>query len=104
MYAIVEIGGLQYKVSKGELVDVALTLPKKKEYSIDRVLLIKENKDVVVGTPYLKDAKIVCDVVSHIKGRKVIAFKYKRRKRQKAKKGFRAKLVRLKVKEIKVGG
>lgn len=103
MYAIVKVGNAQYKIAKGDQIDVALSLQKKKEVTLDEVLLAHSGKEVIVGKPYIKDAKVVCDVVSEVKGEKVISFKYKKRKRYKIKKGFRAQLVRLKVKEIKVG-
>lgn len=101
MYAIVEVGNKQYKVAKNEeiLVEKALS-PRTHKLSLDKVLLAVKDKNVKLGNPYLKDAKVNCEVRTHLKGKKKIAFKYRKRKNSQSKKGYRQKLVLLKVKEI----
>lgn len=69
--------------------------------TFDRVLLVNNDGKVVVGTPTVPQATIVADVVEHIRGPKVIAFKLKRRKGYRKKKGHRQELTVLKIKEIK---
>lgn len=104
MYAIVETGSKQYKVQKGDLFDVEkLEAEPGKTVKLDKVLLCSKGKSVEVGKPYVKDASVLCDIVSHLRGDKVFAFKYRRRKASKKKIGHRQELTRLKVKEIEVG-
>lgn len=66
----------------------------------DRVLLVDNEGTVTVGTPVVEGAKVVCEVVSHLKGDKVIVFHKKRRKGYRKRKGHRQSFTELKVKEI----
>ena len=105
MYAVVRTGGKQYKVRPGEKFTVE-KLPGDKGSKIDlnEVLLIsEENSDPVVGKPLVEGAKIDCEIVSQAKSKKVIVFKFKRRKRYMRKKGHRQQLTMLKVKGISHG-
>lgn len=105
MYAIVETGSKQYRVAKGDVLDVErLDAQPGKAVKLDKVLLYSKAKSVEIGTPYIKGAKVVCDVVSHFRAEKVIAFKYRRRKSSRSKKGHRQEMTRLKVSEIEVEG
>ncbi|MFA5069039.1 MAG: 50S ribosomal protein L21 [Candidatus Omnitrophota bacterium] len=100
MFAIVEIGPGQEKVSAGDILDIPRT-QKKKEIIIDKVLMVISGEDVEIGFPYVKGAKVVCDIIGDKKGEKKIAYKYKRRKSYHRKVGHRDLLTRVKVKEIK---
>lgn len=102
MYAIVETGSKQYKVSKGDIIEVEkLNLKKAKEVKLDKVLFISDKKDVSTGTPYIKGAHVVCDVVGEKRGKKTISFKYRRRQASSKRKiGHRQNYTVLKVKEI----
>ena len=103
MYVILEVGGGQFKVEKNAEFDVNRIDSKiGKGIKVKNVLLFSDGKKVEVGTPYVKNVEVTCDVVRHLRGRKVIAFKCKRRKSQKRKIGHRQDLTRLKVKEIKI--
>lgn len=103
MYAIVETGSKQYKVSKGDLISVEM-LGKKpgQAVKLDSALLVSDGKKVQIGTPYLKNVSINCEVVGILKTKKLVSFKYRRRKASKVKIGHRQNLTRLKVKEIKI--
>jgi len=102
MYAIVEILGNQYKVAKADEIKTQKVRVKEgKDYEAKKVLLLKEAKKVTVGTPYIKGKSVVFEVVKHLKGPKTIAYKYKRRKKARWKKGHRQQLTLLKTKEIK---
>ena len=82
MYWLVELNNNQYKIEAGEpvLVD-KLDAKQDSEISIDKVLLMRGDKDEVkVGTPYLKDVKLKAKVLGNVSGKKVRVFKYKRRK------------------------
>lgn len=101
MYAIIETGGKQYKVGKGDVFEVErLDVDAGKTVKLDKVLLYSKGKSVEIGKPYIKDANVVCDVVSHLRADKVVAFKYRRRKSSMKKIGHRQELTRLRVKEI----
>ncbi len=82
MYWLVELNNKQYKIEPGApvLVD-KLDAEKDSEISLDRVLLMRGDKDEVkVGTPYLKDVKLKAKVLGDVSGKKVQVYKYKRRK------------------------
>lgn len=67
------------------------------------VILFKDEKITKIGTPYVKDCIVKAEIISEIKGPKVIAFKYKRRKNYRRKKGHRQKYLKVKIKKIKNG-
>ncbi|OQX91203.1 MAG: 50S ribosomal protein L21 [Candidatus Coatesbacteria bacterium 4484_99] len=104
MKAIVEIGGTQHIVEIGqEIVINRVEVPVGDDVVCDRVLGIIEDGDKVkVGKPVIEKSKVVFEVAEHIRGPKVIAFKFKKRKDYHKKKGHRQDLTRLKVKDIKV--
>ena len=100
-YVIVEIGGSQFKVKKGAIIKADFSLGKsKKSVKIDKVLMSHLGKKVELGSPYIKGASVSCDIISEGRAKKVIAYKYKRRKSSKFKRGHRQKQITLKVKEI----
>ncbi|MDD5681378.1 MAG: 50S ribosomal protein L21 [Candidatus Omnitrophica bacterium] len=104
-YAIVEAGGSQFKVKKGDVIKVGrFGTDSKKSAKIGKVLLYSDGKNVEVGTPYIKDAYVSCELMREEKAKKVIAYKYRKRKSSKFKKGHRRKLLVLKVKEISIKG
>ncbi len=102
MYAVIEIGGHQYKVSENDTLFVnRLKAEEDEKISIDRVLLLKDDKGKVkVGKPVVKGAKVEAKVVDHLKDDKVIVFKKKRRKGYRVKRGHRQPLTRLQVEKI----
>lgn len=102
MYAIAEIAGLQYKVTSGqEITTQKVDAKKDKTFRTDRVLFVKDGKKVSVGSPFVKGASVVCEVLKEFRGKKTVSYKYKRRKSSKWKKGHRQDMCLLKVKEIK---
>lgn len=103
MYAVIEVGAKQYTVKVEDVVDVEKqAVEEGKEITLDKVLLVSKNKDIQIGTPYLKDAKVRAEVLKHIKAEKTVSFKYRRRKASHWKKGHRQLLTRLKITDIKV--
>ena len=101
MYAIIETGGKQYKVSPGDTVEIEkLGKKEKEEVSLGRVLLISGDGKVIVGQPVIAGAKVTAEIIGDKLGKKVIAFKFKRRKGYKVKKGHRQTYTRVKIKEI----
>jgi len=104
MYAIIEVGAKQYSVKKGDIIDVEKQkVEEGKAFILDKVLLAFKDKKVEIGQPFLKDIKVEAVVVRHFKAKKVISFKYRRRKSSHWKKGHRQQLTKLKIKDIVVG-
>jgi len=102
MYAVIQTGGKQYKVFKGDTINVERLGTAKKEVTIKDVLLISDGKDIKIGKPFIKDAKVICEVLSHFRGKKILSYKYKRRTYARWRRGHRQLLTRLKIKEIAV--
>ena len=100
-YAVVEIGGSQFKVQKGDIIEADFSLGKsKKSLKFDKVLMYHIGKKLELGDPYVKGASVSCEVVGEGRGRKIVVYKYKRRKSSKFKRGHRQKQITLKIKEI----
>jgi len=104
VYAIVETGAKQYKVSKGDVFEVEKIGSKHgKEVKLDKILFVSDKKDVSIGKPYVKGASLVCAVLGERRGKKTISFKYRRRHASSRRKiGHRQTYTVLKVKEIDV--
>ncbi len=102
MYAIVETGSKQYKVSKGDILEIErLDTKEGKEVKLSKVLFVSDKKEPSIGKPYVKGASIVCEVLGEKRGKKTISFKYRRRQASSRKKiGHRQDYTVLKVKEI----
>jgi large subunit ribosomal protein L21 len=93
MYAIVEIAGQQFKVSRGNKVYVnRLDANEGSKVEFNKVLLIDADGKVQIGTPSIDGAKVAATVLSHLKGDKVIVFKKKRRKGYQTSNGHRQQL------------
>ncbi|ATA81395.1 50S ribosomal protein L21 [Capnocytophaga leadbetteri] len=101
MYAIVEIAGQQFKVSKDQKVYVhRLANEEGANVSFDRVLLIDNNGAITVGAPAINGASVEAKVLKHVKGDKVIVFKKKRRKGYKVKNGHRQLFTQIVIENI----
>lgn len=102
MYAVVETGSKQYRVTPGMTIDVELLAAEAgSDVELDRVLMIGgEGADVRIGTPVVEGARVVATVAEHHRGEKVIIFKMRAKKRYRRKKGHRQELTRLTIKEI----
>ncbi len=101
MYAIVEVGGQQFKVEKDKL----LLVPKLEgeagsQVEIKNVLLTSEEKEVKVGSPTIEGAKVLATIVAAERGKKVIVFKKKRKKGYQVKKGHKQDFTRIKIDDI----
>lgn len=100
MYAVVESGSKQYRVAVGDRLQVdRLGLDVGADLVFDNVLLLSGD-DVRVGAPTVAGASVVAKVVSHDKGDKVRTFKYRRRRRSRVRRGFRASLTTLEITAI----
>lgn len=105
MFAVVETGGKQYKVKENMTLDVEkIDLPEGESVVLDRVLMVKDDGNLLVGTPYIQGAKVIAKVLKHFKGEKIRVFKYKPKKNYRRRKGHRQLLTRLSIEKIEIGG
>jgi large subunit ribosomal protein L21 len=103
MYAVIETGSKQYRVTAGDTLKIErLNVEAGQSHTFDKVLLVNNEGKVTVGEPTVTQASIVADVVEHIRGPKTIAFKMKRRKGYHKTVGHRQELTVVKIKEIKI--
>ncbi len=101
MYAILELGGKQYKVAPKDVIEVnKLETEANEMMTFDKVLLVADGKKITIGQPYVKGATVEADVVAQVKAPKVIVFHYRRRKDSHKKTGHRQQLTQLKIKKI----
>lgn len=101
MYAIIETGGKQYRVEQNDIIDVEL-LDTAEDGKIEfkNVLFVGNGSEMKVGAPYLPSTAVKAELVGEVKGPKVVAFKYKKRKRYRRKVGHRQCYLRVKITEI----
>ena len=101
MYVIVDIQGQQFKVQPDQKLFVhRINADQGSEVEFEKVMLIDNDGDVQVGAPVIDGAKVVVEVLSHVKGDKVLVFKKKRRKGYRKLNGHRQQFSEVRVKEI----
>ena len=105
MYAIVEIAGQQFKVAKDQKVYVhRLQGEEGSKVTFDNVLLLDESNNVTIGAPAIEGASVTAQILSHLKGDKVIVFKKKRRKGYRKKNGHRQSFTEIQIESIVASG
>ena len=103
MYAVIETGGKQYKVAKNDTILIERTDAKEgSALKLNKVLMAKDGNSIHIGNPYLKGSHVTCEVLGHVRGEKVIAYQYRRRKGSKKKIGHRQDFLKVKIKEIDI--
>jgi large subunit ribosomal protein L21 len=104
-YAIIETGGKQLRVEAGRFYDIEL-LPNQpdEEVSIDAVLLVEHNGEVTIGQPRVTGATVQGTVMRHLRGRKVLVYKMKPKKKTRKKRGHRQEITRLMINSINLNG
>jgi large subunit ribosomal protein L21 len=103
MYAVLETGSKQYRVSAGDTLEVErLSVEAGQPFTFDRVLMVSNDGKPTFGAPTVSGATVVADVLEHIRGEKKVTFKMKRRKGYHKTIGHRQELTVVKVKEIKL--
>lgn len=101
MYAVIATGGKQYRVSEGDILRVEKLAGEVGEtVALDRVLMVAEGDDVTIGTPVVENAVVNASIVEQAKAKKVLVFKYKRRKRFRRKQGHRQPFTAIKIDNI----
>lgn len=103
MYAVIASGGKQYKVREGDILKVEkLTGDVGQSVSFDKVLMLADGDDIQVGKPTVDSALVSGHIVEQGKARKILVFKYKRRKRYRRKQGHRQLFTAVKIDSIQV--
>lgn len=101
MYVIVDIQGQQFKVQQDQKLFVhRINAEEGSEVEFEKVMLIDNEGDVKIGTPVIDGAKVVVEILAHVKGDKVLVFKKKRRKGYRKLNGHRQQFSQVLVKEI----
>lgn len=108
MYAVIEQGGKQYKVTEGDRLNIELTeiAPNAKTLKLDKILLVSDGEKVKVGTPYVDGAKVTALFEgtageSIAKGKKLYPMHFRRRKNSKRRIGHRQKYLEVVIDKIK---
>lgn len=105
MYAIIQSGGKQYRVQQGQTLKLEkLEGQAGNQVGFDNVLMLVNNDDVHVGTPYVDNAKVVAEVLSQGRSKKVHVIKFKRRKHQMKQAGHRQAYTEVKITDLILGG
>lgn len=105
MYAVIETGGKQYRVTPGDVIDVELTDTDEgdeKKIKFDRVLLVSGDAGVTIGSPLVAGALVNASLVSAVRGPKIRVFKMKKRKQYRRTRGHRQDLQRIRIDEIRL--
>ncbi len=102
-YAVIETGGKQYRVEKDTVLDVELLgVEEGDTVEFDQVLATSDGSELTIGAPIVENAKVTATVVTNFRDKKIYAFKKKRRKGYRNKRGHRQGLTKLKIESISV--
>ncbi len=103
MYAIIETGGKQYRVSEGDVLSVEkLQVEAGETVDFDKVVAVSNDAGLTVGTPYVEGAKVAASVVKNGKAKKVLMMRYKPKKDVRVKRGHRQPYTQVKIESITV--
>ncbi len=103
MYAIIQTGGKQYRVSPGDVLRVErLPGDRGDEVVLDQVLLVTDGEDIRVGSPLVENATVRGQIVRQGQAKKILVFKKKRRKNYRRRQGHRQLYTALQIQEITV--
>jgi len=104
-YAIIEAGGTQLRVEPGRFYDLNhLEGEPEASYVIDKVLLVNNDSQITVGQPFVAGATVEGEILFHRRGRKIIVYKMRPKKKTRKKRGHRQELTRLLIKSISIDG
>ena len=104
LYAIAETSGQQFWFEVNRYYDIdRLNAKEKDKITLEKVLLLKDQNSITIGKPYIKDAKIELEVVSHRRDKKILVYKMRPKKKTRRKMGHRQELTRVMVKSISLG-
>lgn len=102
-YAIVEISGRQFWIETGKYYDLnRIPTELGKEIILNRILLLNNEGEILIGNPYLEQVKIKAKVLEHLRGSKKIVYKMKPKKKTRKKQGYRQELTRVLIEDINI--
>ena len=102
MYAVIETGGKQYRVTEGQSIKVEkLSADEGSKIDLDKVLLVANGDDIKIGAPYVDGGKVTATVKAHGKGDKIKIVKFRRRKHHQKVQGHRQQFTELEITGIK---
>lgn len=105
MYAVIESGGKQHRVTTGEVLRLEkIEASTGDKVDFDKVLLVGQGADVQIGTPYVEAGKVTAEVISHGRGDKVTIIKFRRRKHYRKQQGHRQWFTEVKITSISANG
>jgi len=103
LFAIAETSGRQFLFKVNKYYDLDRINAKEKEtITLNNILLIKDNKNISIGKPFIKNAKVELEVMSHLRDKKIIVYKMRPKKKTRRKMGHRQELTRVMVKSITI--
>ena len=103
LFAIAETSGRQFLFQVNKYYDLdRLNAKEKEKITLNNILLIKDNKNISIGKPYIKNAKVELEVMSHLRDKKIIVYKMRPKKKTRRKMGHRQELTRVMVKSITI--
>lgn len=104
-YAIIETGGKQLRVEPGRYYDIELLhVEESASYTIDKVLLVHHEDEISVGQPFIEGATVEGTVVQHRRGKKILVYKMRPKKKTRKKRGHRQELTRFMIDSIHFNG
>ena len=103
LFAIAETSGRQFLFKVNRYYDLdKINAEEKEKITLNNILLIKDNKNISIGKPYIKNAKVELEVMSHLRDKKIIVYKMRPKKKTRRKMGHRQELTRVMVKSITI--
>lgn len=101
-YAIIEAGSKQYWVEPKSIIEIELqdVAEGAKQVVLENVLFCRQGERMEVGQPFIRGAKVVCNFLGEVRGKKTISYRFRRRKNSRTKRGHRQNYLKLEVKEI----
>jgi large subunit ribosomal protein L21 len=104
-YAIIEAGGKQLRVEPGRFYDVdRIAVEADTQITLEQVLLVQQEGELAIGQPFVEGATVTATVMRHLRGRKIIVYKMRPKKKTRKKQGHRQELTRLMIDAIHIGG
>ena len=101
MFAVIETGGKQYKVTEGDILFIEkLGVEDGEKVTFDKVMAVSEGEKTTVGAPYVEGATVTANVIKSGKGKKIYVMTYKPKKNEKMKKGHRQPYTKVQIEKI----